>query len=78
MSEPWPCGAGAGQGGGVKKQQMETRRCQCWQCPGGVGHPQNTMCIILAIICVYVCVIVHILCIFSMIVLYVCTHMHKR
>lgn len=32
MSEPWLCGAGAGEGGGVKKQQMETRRC--WQSLG--------------------------------------------
>lgn len=34
MSEPWPCGAGAGQGGGVENQQMGTRRGSAGRAPG--------------------------------------------
>lgn len=63
MSEPWLCGAGAGEGGGVEKQQMETKRCRGWQSPGGVGHPENhlphpgTSCVLFYILFVYMCVL---------------------
>lgn len=84
MSEPWPCGAGAGEGGGVKKQQMETR---CWVLaePRGCGTPSkpsappwhiHNVCYFIYYLCICVCYSAYSVCF-----LYnssLCVHTHTQ